>query len=173
VAWILGLDITDSLGLLSRRRACALGLRLLARFLVFAAATLRRLLVCQGDLPAIASPDSADYPVESTRARTRLSRPSKAALVPARQGKWSFACSATLRWVPDAFRYTAAPAALWRVDATPKLRSFLLDRGRLTRIDAPDRCDTAALGLNDRSQIVIAAPGTTDGSTCPPQGGGS
>jgi uncharacterized membrane protein len=59
------------------------------------------------------------------------------------------------------------------VDATPKLRSFLLDRGRLTRIDAPDRCDTAAFGLNDRGQIVIAAAGTTDGSTCPPQAGGS
>jgi hypothetical protein len=49
--WILGLDVPDSLGLLSRRRACALGLRLLARFLVFAAATLRRLLVCQATSP--------------------------------------------------------------------------------------------------------------------------
>src|SRR4051812_38175407 len=33
----------------------------------FAAATLRRLLVFQGDLPAIGNPDSADYPTESTR----------------------------------------------------------------------------------------------------------
>jgi hypothetical protein len=53
----------------------------------------------KGNLPAIANPDSADDPVESTRAKTRLSRPSKAALVPARQGSWSFACSATTRWV--------------------------------------------------------------------------
>jgi hypothetical protein len=30
------------------------------------------------------------------RAKTRLSRPSKAALVPARQGRGSFACPATL-----------------------------------------------------------------------------
>jgi hypothetical protein len=73
LARILGLDVPDRLGLLSRRRACALGLRLLARFLVFAAATLRRLLVCHGDLPAIASPDSADYPVESMHAKARLS----------------------------------------------------------------------------------------------------
>ena len=57
------------------------------------------------------------------------------------------------------------------LDATPKLRSFLLDRGRLRRIDAPDRCDTAGPGLNDRGQSLIAAAGTTDGSTCPPQGG--
>jgi uncharacterized membrane protein len=57
------------------------------------------------------------------------------------------------------------------VDPTPKLRSFLLDRGRLKPIDVPDRCDTSALGLNDRDQILIPAPGTTDGSTCPPQGG--
>ena len=57
------------------------------------------------------------------------------------------------------------------LDATPKLRSFQLDRRRLTRIDAPDRCDTAAFGLNDRGQIVIAAAGTTDGTTCPPPGG--
>ena len=55
------------------------------------------------------------------------------------------------------------------LDAQPKLRSFQLDRGRLKRIDAPHRCDTAAFGLNDHNQIVIAAPGTTDGSTCPPQ----
>jgi hypothetical protein len=33
----------------------------------------------------------------------------------------------------------------------------------------PGRCDTAAIGLNDRGQIVIAAAGTTDGTTCPPQ----
>jgi uncharacterized membrane protein len=58
------------------------------------------------------------------------------------------------------------------LDATPKLRSFLLDRGRYKRIDAHGRCDTAAFGLNDRGQIVIAAAGTTDGSTCPPQAGG-
>jgi uncharacterized membrane protein len=57
------------------------------------------------------------------------------------------------------------------LDATPKLRSFLLERGRYTRIDAPGRCDTAAFGLNDRGQIVIAAAGTTDGSTCLPQPG--
>ena len=57
------------------------------------------------------------------------------------------------------------------LDATPKLRSFQLDRGRLKRIDAPDRCDTAAFGLNDSDQILIPATGTTDGSTCPPQGG--
>jgi hypothetical protein len=44
-------------------------------------------------------------------------------------------------------------------------------RGRYKRIDAPGRCNTAALGLNDRGQIVIAAAGTTDGVTCPPQGG--
>jgi uncharacterized membrane protein len=55
------------------------------------------------------------------------------------------------------------------LDATPKLRSFLLARGRYKRIDAPGRCDTAASGLNDRGQIVIAAAGTTDGTTCPPQ----
>jgi uncharacterized membrane protein len=59
------------------------------------------------------------------------------------------------------------------VDATPKLRSFLYERGRYTRIDLPGRCDTAAFGLNDRGQIVIAAAGTTDGTTCPPPGGGS
>ena len=59
------------------------------------------------------------------------------------------------------------------LDATPKLRSFLLERGRYTRIDVPTRCDTAAFGLNDRGQIVIAAAGTTDGSTCPQQGGNS
>jgi uncharacterized membrane protein len=57
------------------------------------------------------------------------------------------------------------------LDATPKLRSFLLERGRYKRIDAPGRCDTAALGLSDRGQIVIAAAGTTDGTTCPPQEG--
>jgi uncharacterized membrane protein len=57
------------------------------------------------------------------------------------------------------------------LDATPKLRSFLLYRGRYKRIDAPGRCDTAAFGLNDRGQIVIAAAGSTDGSTCPPQEG--
>ena len=74
LAWILGLDVPDGLGLLSRRRACALGLRLLARFLVFAAATLRRLFFCQGDLPAIASRQSAGYPVESTRAKERACR---------------------------------------------------------------------------------------------------
>jgi uncharacterized membrane protein len=56
------------------------------------------------------------------------------------------------------------------LDATPKLRSFLLHRGRYKRIDAPGRCDTAAVGLNDRGQIVIAAAGTTDGTTCPPAG---
>jgi uncharacterized membrane protein len=56
------------------------------------------------------------------------------------------------------------------LDATPKLRSFLLERGRYTRIDVPGRCDTAAFGLNDRGQIVIAAAGTTDGTTCPPPG---
>jgi hypothetical protein len=31
----------------------------------------------------------------------------------------------------------------------------------------------AALGLNDAGQILIAAAGTTDGTTCPPQGSGS
>jgi hypothetical protein len=51
LAWILGLDVPDGLCLLSRRRACTLGLRLLARLLVFAAATLRRRLVCQGASP--------------------------------------------------------------------------------------------------------------------------
>jgi hypothetical protein len=57
------------------------------------------------------------------------------------------------------------------LDPTPELRSILLDRGRLTRIDAPELCDTAAFDLNDRGQVVIAGAGTTDGSTCPPQGG--
>jgi uncharacterized membrane protein len=55
------------------------------------------------------------------------------------------------------------------LDTSPTLRSFLLDHGRYRPIDAPGRCDTAAFGLNDRAQIVIAAAGTTDGSTCPPQ----
>jgi uncharacterized membrane protein len=58
------------------------------------------------------------------------------------------------------------------LDATPKLRSFLLDRGVYKPIDAPGRCDTAASGLNDRGEIVIAAAGTTDGTTCPPPAGG-
>jgi hypothetical protein len=52
----------------------------------------------------------------------------------------------------------------------PDLRSFLLERGRYARIDVPNRCDTSAIGLNDRGQILIAAAGTTDGSTCPPKG---
>jgi uncharacterized membrane protein len=55
----------------------------------------------------------------------------------------------------------------------PHLRSFLLDKGRYTRIDVPKRCDTAVLGINDRSQILIAAAGTTDGTTCPPAVGGN
>jgi uncharacterized membrane protein len=50
----------------------------------------------------------------------------------------------------------------------PDLRSFLLERGKYTRIDVPNRCDTAALDINDRGQILIAAAGTTDGTTCPP-----
>jgi hypothetical protein len=54
----------------------------------------------------------------------------------------------------------------------PDLRSFLLERGRYVRIDVPRRCDTAALSINDRGQILIAAAGTTDGTTCPPQGVG-
>jgi uncharacterized membrane protein len=57
------------------------------------------------------------------------------------------------------------------LDARPKLVSFLYERGRYTRTEAPNRCDTAAYGINDRSQIGIAAAGTTDGSTCPPEGG--
>lgn len=52
----------------------------------------------------------------------------------------------------------------------PNLRSFLLERGRYTRIDVPKRCDTSAFSINDRGQILIAAAGTTDGTTCPPQG---
>jgi uncharacterized membrane protein len=59
------------------------------------------------------------------------------------------------------------------LDATPKLRSFLLDHGRYVPIDAPGRCDTAVLGINDRGQILIAAAGTTDCTTCPPEGGTS
>jgi len=50
----------------------------------------------------------------------------------------------------------------------PRLRSFLLERGRYTRIDVPRRCDTAVLSINDRGQILIATAGTTDGTTCPP-----
>jgi len=49
----------------------------------------------------------------------------------------------------------------------------VLDDGRYRLIDAPGRCDTAAVSLNDRGQIVIAAAGTTDGTTCPPRGGDS
>jgi hypothetical protein len=52
-------------------------------------------------------------------------------------------------------------------------RSFLFHRGRYTRIDAAGRCDTAAFGINDRGQILIAAAGTTDGTTCPPPGSAS
>jgi uncharacterized membrane protein len=59
------------------------------------------------------------------------------------------------------------------LDARPKLVSFVYERGRYSRIEVPERCDTAAYGINDRGQIGIAAAGTTDGTTCPPQGGGS
>jgi hypothetical protein len=55
------------------------------------------------------------------------------------------------------------------LDSTPKLRSFVLNAGSLTRIDVPGWCDTAAFGLADTGQILIAPPGTTDGSTCPQQ----
>jgi hypothetical protein len=57
------------------------------------------------------------------------------------------------------------------LDARPKLISFLYERGRYTRIEATGRCDTAAYGISDRGRILIAAAGTTDGTTCPPQGG--
>jgi uncharacterized membrane protein len=59
------------------------------------------------------------------------------------------------------------------LDARPKLVSFLYERGQYTRIEVPNRCDTAAYGINDRGQIGIAAAGTTDGTTCPAQGGSS
>jgi len=52
------------------------------------------------------------------------------------------------------------------LDARPKLVSFLFEKGRYTRIEAPGRCDTAAGAINDRGQIGIAAAGTTAGSTC-------
>jgi hypothetical protein len=76
------------------------------------------------NLPTIASPDSADYPVKSMRTKARLSRPSKAALVPARQG-WSFACSATLRWLSSA----CPPADIHLDAARLRVREPLLHDG--------------------------------------------
>jgi hypothetical protein len=56
-------------------------------------------------------------------------------------------------------------------DGALRQRGFLM-RGRdVTRIDVPGALVTLPLGINDRSQIGIAAAGTTDGTTCPPQGG--
>jgi hypothetical protein len=57
--------------------------------------------------------------------------------------------------------FAVADAAAGRIERKP---------GCYTRIEAPGRCDTAAFGINERGQIGIAAAGTTDGSTCPPQG---
>jgi uncharacterized membrane protein len=54
-------------------------------------------------------------------------------------------------------------------DDRPKLLSFTYERGRYRTIEAAGRCDTAAYGLNERGQILLAAAGTTDGTTCPPQ----
>jgi hypothetical protein len=53
------------------------------------------------------------------------------------------------------------------LDTTPKLLSFLIDGDELVTLDALGRCDTAALSINERGQILIAPTGTTDGSTCP------
>jgi uncharacterized membrane protein len=50
------------------------------------------------------------------------------------------------------------------LDATPKLRSLLLERGGYKRIYAPGRCDTATLGLNDPGQIVGLAYDSRGGS---------
>ncbi len=54
------------------------------------------------------------------------------------------------------------------LDKRPKLVGFTYERGRYRTIEAPGRCDTAPYGLNDRDQILIAAAGSTDGTTCPP-----
>jgi hypothetical protein len=58
-------------------------------------------------------------------------------------------------------------------DGTPRLRGFLMHGRRVTRIDVPGATATLPLGINDRGQILIAAAGTTDGTTCPPEGGTS
>ena len=50
--------------------------------------------------------------------------------------------------------------------------SLLLEKGVFRPLpDVPGALQTTHLRNNNRGQIVIAAAGTTDGTTCPPQGG--
>jgi hypothetical protein len=53
------------------------------------------------------------------------------------------------------------------------VHGLVCEDGELTTLDISGSTLTGALGINDRGQIGVAVAGTTDGTSCPPQGGNS
>jgi hypothetical protein len=73
---------------------------------------LRRLLVSQRGPPVITSPDSADYPVESTRAEARECRVKQRSLLPARGGGQPHAASGLPTHAPNRTSPAVDPVCL-------------------------------------------------------------
>jgi hypothetical protein len=58
-------------------------------------------------------------------------------------------------------------------DGDGLVHAWRFENGRFSDLEPPGGVQVAANEINGRGQIGIAAAGTTDGSTCPPQGGAS